>query len=52
MNTPEQTINACATAVLAGDDEAADRHWREFVRMLWAGMPGVPWVKTEEAKLP
>ena len=48
MSNPTQQAETLwaqvASAVAARDDEAADRHWREFVRVLWQTMPGAPWV--------
>jgi len=45
----EAALAASAAAVRAGDEEAADRHWREFVRLLWTPMAAtVPWVKKED----
>lgn len=36
--------NACHAAARTGDAEAADRHWREFVRLLWLPMAEqIPW---------
>jgi hypothetical protein len=43
-------LNATFNAVREGNEEAADRHWREFVRILWYPMRAtVPWVMPPKA---
>lgn len=42
----ETELVACRAAERAGDAEATDRHWREFVRLCWLPMAkAVPWDK-------
>ena len=48
--TAEAELAASQAAARAGDNEAADRHWREFVRILWTPMSAtVPWSKKEDS---
>ena len=54
-NTPpaEAALAASTAAARAGDDEAADRHWREFVRLCWLPMQAsVPWIPKEGGNIP
>lgn len=45
----EAALAASEAAHRAGDAEATDRHWREFVRILWAPMSAtVPWAPKNE----
>ena len=42
---PETLLAQCNAAAAAGDSEATDRLWREFIRLLWHPMRAtVPWV--------
>jgi hypothetical protein len=44
----EAALAASNVAARAGDVEATERHWREFVRILWTPMSAtVPWSKQE-----
>lgn len=43
-NPAEAALAATHAAARAGDAEATDRHWREFVRLCWLPMAAsVPW---------
>jgi hypothetical protein len=49
IQSPEEAALAASNAAArAGDVEATERHWREFVRLLWTPMSAtVPWAKQE-----
>ncbi len=48
-NAAEAALQASNAAARLGDVEATERHWREFVRLLWTPMAAtVPWLPKKE----
>ena len=49
IDEAENLLQAVRAAEARGDAEATDRHWREFVRVLWLPMAAaIPWQSPKE----